>query len=362
MKQLFLLLIVLGSWPQDSCSAEIRLGKSSTVVFATVAEGKKILEKEDAFTRALGPFDRAARAKSDKQVSPKEFLAFAARSVLPWPDAEKRKVETAFRGLEAWLSDWSLPFPKKVFLVKTSGKEEGGAAYTRGEAIILPVQQLAIGDEALRRLICHELFHVLSRANPEVRDRLYAAIGFVRCGELEFPESEKARKLTNPDAPQNEHAIQVEVDGAKVWTIPVLLSRSETYDKARGGEFFDYLQFKLLAVELREGEAPRPILDGTLPRYHDAGRVKGYLERAGRNTHYIIHPEEILADNFVLLVSGKAKLPSPQVLEAIGRVLKEPAAKAGPAAKKKETTTKEPAGPKKPPARKEPGVPAESKP
>jgi hypothetical protein len=75
MKQLFLLLIVMGLWAQDSCSAEIRLGKSSTVAFASVPEGKKILEQEDAFARALSPFDRSARVKADKQVSLEEIVA-----------------------------------------------------------------------------------------------------------------------------------------------------------------------------------------------------------------------------------------------------------------------------------------------
>jgi hypothetical protein len=35
----------------------------------------------------------------------------------------------------------------------------------------------------------------------------------------------------------------------------------------------------------------------------------------GRNTQYIIHPEEILADNFALLVLGETSIPSPVILE-----------------------------------------------
>jgi hypothetical protein len=47
------------------------------------------------------------------------------------------------------------------------------------------------------------------------------------------------------------------------------------------------------------------------------------MARIGRNTEYIIHPEEILADNFVLLVNG-AKAPSPEILQKLDAVLRTP--------------------------------------
>jgi hypothetical protein len=36
---------------------------------------------------------------------------------------------------------------------------------------------------------------------------------------------------------------------------------------------------------------------------------------------YIIHPEEILADNFALLVLQQRQVPSPEVIDRIERVL-----------------------------------------
>lgn len=41
----------------------------------------------------------------------------------------------------------------------------------------------------------------------------------------------------------------------------------------------------------------------------------------GRNTGYIIHPEEILADNFKLLATGAENVPSPQILEKMRVIL-----------------------------------------
>jgi len=41
----------------------------------------------------------------------------------------------------------------------------------------------------------------------------------------------------------------------------------------------------------------------------------------GRNTGYIIHPDEILADNFVLLVNQSKNVRSPEILEKMRAVL-----------------------------------------
>jgi hypothetical protein len=49
--------------------------------------------------------------------------------------------------------------------------------------------------------------------------------------------------------------------------------------------------------------------------------LEGLAEQAGGNTGYVIHPEEILADNFALLFRKPAKIASPQVLERMRRML-----------------------------------------
>jgi hypothetical protein len=49
--------------------------------------------------------------------------------------------------------------------------------------------------------------------------------------------------------------------------------------------------------------------------------VSGFYEQVGRNTEYIIHPEEILADNFAMLVMGDQNVPSPEILRKVQGVL-----------------------------------------
>jgi hypothetical protein len=155
-----------------------------------------------------------------------------------------------------------------------------------------------------------------------LRERLYGAIGFTKCNEVEFPITLKSRKITNPDAPKNDHCIRLKVGSKESLAVPILFATTGKYDVRRGGEFFDYLNFQLLLVE-RSGDPPivRPLSDGPQPRLVAIQQVSGFFEQVGRNTEYIIHPEEILADNFVLLVLGEDNVPSPDVLDRIKRVL-----------------------------------------
>ncbi len=68
------------------------------------------------------------------------------------------------------------------------------------------------------------------------------------------------------------------------------------------------------------------LVDGQ-PVLLDPQAVPGYHEQIGRNTKYIIHPEEVLADNFVFLINGRIDLPTQQVVEHMGEVLQQAAAK-----------------------------------
>ena len=137
-------------------------------------------------------------------------------------------------------------------------------------------------------------------------------IGFKKCGEVEFPSDLKSRKITNPDAPRNDHAIQIRVGGEEVRAVPILFSNAAKYDVNRGGEFFNYLQLSFLQV---------PRMSSGQPVLATPEKVSGFFEQVGRNTNYFIHPEEILADNFALLILDEHNVPSPEILEKMRRIL-----------------------------------------
>ncbi|MGD1084320.1 MAG: hypothetical protein ABSA47_06135 [Verrucomicrobiota bacterium] len=297
--------------------------KRTSFAFATIEQGGKLLTEHDDFVSRLSPFDRAARMKTNQDVSEQDYLSFVARNVLDWDSDGQVLVQSALSDLQPRLDGLGLPFPETVYFVKTTGAEEGGAGYTRGAAIVLPRPMLDEKNRKfLREIIAHELFHVLSRRNPQLKEQLYAAIGFQPCGEIVFPAALVEAKITNPDAPKNDHCISLKIGNESVWAAPILYSPAARYDTNRGGEFFQYLRMQFLVVERNGGGTDaKAIYDPTHPRLVSPDQVSGFYEQVGRNTDYIIHPEEILADNFKLFLLQQTNVPSPQILQKLGEAL-----------------------------------------
>jgi hypothetical protein len=65
----------------------------------------------------------------------------------------------------------------------------------------------------------------------------------------------------------------------------------------------------------------KAVTEGSSPKLVGMERVSGFMEQVGKNTDYIIHPEEILADNFALLVLNEPKVASPEILQKMREVL-----------------------------------------
>ena len=73
MKRFFILISILFVFI-FSTYADVKLNEQTVVIFSTVENGKKILGQRDDFVVNMSPFDRAARMKTDKVVSEKEYL------------------------------------------------------------------------------------------------------------------------------------------------------------------------------------------------------------------------------------------------------------------------------------------------
>src|SRR4030095_244472 len=117
---------------------------------------------------------------------------------------------------------------------------------------------------------------------------------------------------------------RVQVKGEDRWAVPILYSSSERYDEGKGGDFFDYLRFELLLLDDQSsGANGSPSHDSKNPTSVPVNRVAGFFEKVGRNTSYIIHPEEILAENFTILILGSNKTPSPEIISKMRSILAE---------------------------------------
>jgi len=299
----------------------VALTDSAVVQFASAEEGREILTASDAFSAKLSRFDLQCRLKTDKEVKLADWKRIVAESVRPWEQADIETMNRSLARLGKRLEKYRVPLPPVIRLVRTTGEEEGEAAYTRGAAIVLPTKVMKYPDGQLDRLLLHELFHLVSRQDGALRAKLYRIIGFEVCESIELPTSLAPRRITNPDAPLIDCTISLKAaDGRTVTAAPILYSRDKQFDAKRGESLFRSLIFRLMVVERRGGRW-EPVLTRGEPTVIDPRKEKSFLEQVGENTNYIIHPDEILADNFVRMVMEDKDVQTPRIIDEMRRLL-----------------------------------------
>jgi hypothetical protein len=296
---------------------DVEFTPGTKIHLASVEEGREILTRRDDFIRALSPFDRAVRLKRRRAVPEREFLAYISKQVLPFSEKERERLKAAFQSLREKTSGFRYKLPSTITIVKTTGNEEAGAAYCRGNAIVFPASMLNRPGSSLERTALHELFHIVTRNNPDLRKSLYGVLGFLPCNEIEVPGELKEIKITNPDAARNNFYIELEYGGRKVPVIPILLSSSKNYE---GGNLFRYLRLKFLVLG-KKGSRWVPLYRDGKAWLLEGEVMPSYLARIGSNTSYIIHPEETLAENFILLVNRAEGVPTPRILTEMRNLL-----------------------------------------
>ncbi|MDB5663870.1 hypothetical protein [Cypionkella sp.] len=283
----------------------------------------------DTYIDAQSPFDRHARIgipQGAATVDQTLFLAYLGTQILPWSDDETQKLTKITANLRLIFDSMSLHLPERIYLVKSTGREEAAAAYTRHlDTIVLPANMVASlyatppgGDplhpgqstEYLAGVVTHELFHLLSKNNPAWRAQLYGCVGYrVLENSVALPDTKGPNgfslcdlKITNPDAPLLNVAVDLippgETDPCPM--VPVLAS-SQPYAT---GEFFDTLNWFFLAVEREAGQWKARRHDA-MPAFNPSDptdpMLMQYLAKVGRNfTGELFHPDEVLAQNFVI--------------------------------------------------------------
>lgn len=299
----------------------IPLTQGTDVVFADSAFAAGIVVTEDDYTRVLSEYDRKAGMNSDSAVTQADYLQHLARNVKNWDDSTVSRFEKFSGNIGPRLAELKVALPEKIIMIHTTSKEIGGAAaaYTRQNAIMLSYQVLSSPDSILQDVFVHEIFHVYSRQNPQKQEALYKIIGFRKTNEIELPEAWQKRLITNPDAPLMNTVIDVKKDDEEITVTPIIYAFKPYNPKGRPG-IFQSLVFELLKVEQKNGRM-EPVFKNNQPVTFQVRDVKDYWDQIGRNTNYIIHPEEIIASNFVFLVNQKKDLKNPEIVEKMKQVI-----------------------------------------
>jgi hypothetical protein len=287
----------------SSCTKSNTL--SRRVDFADLHRARKILGHKDPWAKQLSDFDLGARQKTAEPTSLREFLEFAADAGMAWTAQERASWRPLIHKLSDAMQGLNLHVPH-IDLVKTSGAEEFGAAYTRRRAIMLPESTTSLPTTDPRRayfLLAHEVFHVLSRADSRLRDDLYALLGFRILEGFEYPAELENRRISNPDAFEYLHTLTVQSGSESVDVLPVIQSLLPLNEVIQLPDFFAALDIVLLSVDTNTGEAHRDG-NGDLTMYNFGNT--NWVSLMARNSSFIIHPEEILADNFATLMEWRS--------------------------------------------------------
>lgn len=288
---------------------------ASPFFFADLQESAAILGASDEFTEALSPLDRAVRARVSPPPEQAEFRKYLGSQARRWAQSQVALLTPILSEVSDRLSSLKVSLPPRIALVLASERFEEGAPHTRGTAIVIPQSALGAPRGVLRTVLFHETFHVLTRSSEPLRDELFALIGYIPCAGVPIPGDLSDRLITNPDAPRPLHAIRVSAHGAETFVVPLLVASSGANWRQ---PLFRVFEKRFLRVQ-RTDKRCLPF-EGD-PALLTPERISGFSEQVGRNSPDEIQPEEILADNFALLMSQNPNVPSPEIIAALHRVL-----------------------------------------
>lgn len=295
--------------------------------FADAEEGVSLITSNTEYFENFSQEDLNYRLQK-KDATLEEWLDFASQQVLEFSEEEKNTVDTVMNSIEDILSEngYTLPELDEIVFVKTTMREEcGPAAYTHKTHIYLSDallkywsgQEISDNSEKIRPILsimCHEIFHCLTRSDPQFRAAMYEILGFtVQEEEFELSDDIRERAISNPDVGHRDSYAAFTINGEKINCFTVWVN-TKPFEQA-GDSFFDYQTTALVPIDDTS----------TMYTMEDAS---DFWEVFGRNTNYVTDPEECLADNFGYALAygltdrnGEA-FQTPEIIEAIQSYLK----------------------------------------
>ena len=285
-------------------------------------EGIRLLLSNEAYYDGFTQNDLDYRMQ-ETGASMDAYLAFAEEQVQDFTVEQEEIIRKHMDQISAVLRErgYGLPDLEPVVFVRTTMKEEcGSTAYTHGTQIYIDADMLSLfsaspnGGLYLDYVFAHELFHCLTRSSPEFRTQMYRIIHFRTRGEdFELPPSVKEYFISNPDVEQHDAYATFIIDGQPVDCFAAFVTTR--HFKNRGDSFFASGTTALVPVDGSDG-------------FYLPSAAENFDEVFGRNTGYVIDPEECMADNFGYLIAygtegpdGKG-YPDPQIVLSIEEVLK----------------------------------------
>ena len=321
MKNILLILPIIFLWTcksQPKTTPLLELSKEHKVIFLDSLQAGLAIstdEKENFFS-LVNQLDMSIQMKKNFEADTprknivEEYKTFLKKDVLDFTKGEMEFINDVFK--EAYeLCNKVSPFifSKEIKLIKTHANHYGqGAYYTRENCIIIPKDELDLKNrEGFLETMFHEISHIYTRYHPEKQKALYQLIGFSNIGNMSnllMKEGLKNRVLLNPDGVNFAYNIDLkETNGRPYSAIPIITSNETEYVNSKN-DFFEYLHFSLYKVSIQHAVQVKSDEEGN--SFINMDNIPDFHEKITNNTGYIIHPDEIIADNFMyIMLRGK---------------------------------------------------------
>lgn len=288
--------------------------------FAAVEEASEVLVKRDSYLEELSSYECGLKMKTTDPVQEKDFLDFLQSCVLQWDEKEIIRINSILEKAKKILS-LHVDFAEPILLIKTDGREEWNSAYTRENAIILPEKRISrYKDNKLMKLIIHEVFHVISKTYPSLKNILYGTIGFEKISKFELPGELKSIRLTNPDAPDIYYYTSVYYKKNLIPVIPITVLKAERDNIDSQKDILKSISTKMLVLEQDNGKF-KASCSSKGPLLIDLNEINGLKDKMGTDINNFQHPEETLANIFTDISTGDNDRVPGKVLKAFNRFL-----------------------------------------
>ena len=293
--------------------------------YASAQEGRDVMLSNTEYYDNMTQNDIDFRVRKSGATR-EELLELSRQSVGDFSFLDKWYINSrlARMALHFKLKGYNIPELEEIVFINADMQMESGASgYTHGTQIYLNGDLVSIyafmnvipgAGEYMDKLLYHELFHCLTRNNARFRADMYSLIHFtVTDTEYELPSCVLERYISNPDVEHHNSYATFLIDGNPV-DCYTAYTTTKSYAEAQSGFMFN------------EAVVLVPV-DGS-DVYYEREQASNFDEIFGKNTGYVIDPEECMADNFSYAMlygmkgdDGKG-YPNPEIIQGIIDYLK----------------------------------------
>ena len=196
--------------------------------YASRAEGQELLMSNEDYYAGFSQNELEFKMQK-KGASMEEYKAFAVEQVVDFTQEEIDAIDALLGEMSETLTanGYTLPPLDEIILVKTTMAEECDVtAYTHGTQIYLSDKFMRFdlsdpnGKEKVlyaKFILWHEIFHCLTRCNPDFRAEMYKLVHFtVQEEDYPLPPSAFEYHISNPDVEHHNSYATFIIDGQNI--------------------------------------------------------------------------------------------------------------------------------------------------